>query len=417
MSVELIFFFLLGFICSGFLGLMMCAFVWQRAVRLTRRRFQATTPMTLQEIRADKDQMRAEFAMTTRKLERTVSQLQSRATGQLKEIAQNRADLKELTRSQLEAEERINELRTAHKLASIELAEKEHEIDGLSKEITSRERQLDKREADLEALEGRLADMESEMSGQRVTSVAQDTRLQSVEEERNDLREERKNQAAAIKALNGKLKENERAIESEQRRAEDAEKRLERLKRDLKESEEALERRLREVKRFKQNQKQVVEETETLQARIGELEAIEVDKNTEIARIAIELEEARARAEGHSVEAAMTVLEAEKEILQEKLEKAAADLAKMQAENEQLRTGTDADWSDERRDNALLRERLNDVAAQVTRMAAALEGNDSVIEQILSDMAASAHGEAQAPHSLSAKMRALAQFADQRAAE
>jgi hypothetical protein len=41
------------------------------------------------------------------------------------------------------------------------------------------------------------------------------------------------------------------------------------------------------------------------------------------------------------------------------------------------------DWEVERRENAILRERLNDLAAQVTAMTAALEGNNSPINEIL----------------------------------
>ena len=57
-------------------------------------------------------------------------------------------------------------------------------------------------------------------------------------------------------------------------------------------------------------------------------------------------------------------------------------------------------WASERIENSLLRERINDVAAEVARLASALEGPNSPIDAILAaesarDRAALAAGEAE----------------------
>ena len=44
------------------------------------------TPMSMAEIQADKDQLRAEFAMSTRRLEMSVEQMKAKTTSQLAEI-------------------------------------------------------------------------------------------------------------------------------------------------------------------------------------------------------------------------------------------------------------------------------------------------------------------------------------------
>ena len=54
----------------------------------------------------------------------------------------------------------------------------------------------------------------------------------------------------------------------------------------------------------------------------------------------------------------------------------ARDLGNMKRETEES-------WASERVENALLRERINDVAAEVARLASALEGPDSPIDAIL----------------------------------
>ena len=69
--------------CSGS---MIVPLVHNRAVRLTTRRLEAATPLSMAEIQADKDQLRAEFAMSTRRLEMSVEQMKSKTTSQLAEL-------------------------------------------------------------------------------------------------------------------------------------------------------------------------------------------------------------------------------------------------------------------------------------------------------------------------------------------
>src|SRR6266536_6030840 len=76
----------LGFLVASLAALVIIPFVHARAVRLTMRRLEAATPMSMAEIQADKDQLRAEFAMSTRRLEMSVDQLKARTTNQLAEI-------------------------------------------------------------------------------------------------------------------------------------------------------------------------------------------------------------------------------------------------------------------------------------------------------------------------------------------
>src|ERR1700680_1970131 len=76
----------LGFLASSLVALAITPFVHARAVRLTMRRLEAATPLSMAEIQADKDQLRAEFAMSTRRLEMSVEQLRSKTTTQLAEL-------------------------------------------------------------------------------------------------------------------------------------------------------------------------------------------------------------------------------------------------------------------------------------------------------------------------------------------
>src|ERR1700757_3383029 len=84
--IEPIMLFGIGFLVASVIGLGIIPLVHNRAVRLTVRRLEAATPLSMAEIQADKDQLRAEFAMSTRCLEMSVEQLKTRSTSQLGEL-------------------------------------------------------------------------------------------------------------------------------------------------------------------------------------------------------------------------------------------------------------------------------------------------------------------------------------------
>src|SRR5215470_12750050 len=84
--VEPIMFVAIGFLVAGLLVIGVIPLVHARAVRLTMRRLEALTPLSMAEIQADKDQLRAEFAMSTRRLEMSVEQMKAKTTNQLAEL-------------------------------------------------------------------------------------------------------------------------------------------------------------------------------------------------------------------------------------------------------------------------------------------------------------------------------------------
>jgi predicted RNase H-like nuclease (RuvC/YqgF family) len=69
-------------------------------------------------------------------------------------------------------------------------------------------------------------------------------------------------------------------------------------------------------------------------------------------------------------------LQAELDRTKDERDRLSRDLAAMKRETEEA-------WASERVENALLRERINDVAAEVARLASTLEGPNSPIDAIL----------------------------------
>jgi chromosome segregation ATPase len=190
--VEPIMYLAIGFLVSMLCGLMIMPLVHNRAVRLTTRRLEAATPLSMAEIQADKDQLRAEFAMAARRLEMSVDQLKNKTTSQLAELGKksdaiNRMKLelgeKNATIFALEAREAavkeklgVTENDFTAKTASLRAAEqalsdKQAELAKLNHDLSDRSMVADSRQVELiavraqvEELKGRVGDAEKEFA-------------------------------------------------------------------------------------------------------------------------------------------------------------------------------------------------------------------------------------------------------------
>src|SRR3954454_6378228 len=190
--IEPIMYLAIGFLVSMLFGLLIVPLVHNRAVRLTTRRLAAATPLSMAEIQADKDQLRAEFAMSARRLEMSVDQLRNKTTSQLAELGKksdaiNRMKLelgeKTATIFQLEAREkaikdqmRATEEEFAAKTqllrgAETALIDKQAELAKLNHDLTDKSMVAESRQVELitvrtqiDALQARVSDAEKEFS-------------------------------------------------------------------------------------------------------------------------------------------------------------------------------------------------------------------------------------------------------------
>jgi chromosome segregation ATPase len=156
MLIENAMYFALGLLVAGLLALVIMPAIWKRAVRLTKRRIEAATPITLSEFRADKDQLRAEFALATRRLELNVETLRKRLAEQLSDVNQKRTDLGALKA------ERETHLEVVRELEAREAGLRERilvlEKDGadLANRLRRRDRELETRAAEIAELRASL---------------------------------------------------------------------------------------------------------------------------------------------------------------------------------------------------------------------------------------------------------------------
>jgi hypothetical protein len=94
--IEAIMYLGIGFLVATLLGLLFVPLVHNRAVRLTTKRLEASTPLSIVEIRADRDHLRAEFAISNRRLEMTIEDLKAKTSTQLAELGKKKDAINQL---------------------------------------------------------------------------------------------------------------------------------------------------------------------------------------------------------------------------------------------------------------------------------------------------------------------------------
>lgn len=151
MSIESMMYFALGAVASALIMLMILPAVWRRAVRLTRKRIEAATPITLAEFRADKDQLRAEFALSTRRLEMNVEALRQRLSEQLGDVSRKRSDLASLKSERDEHMVAVRELEEREQVLRERVLDLERESAELARRLSARDEQLATQAEELEA--------------------------------------------------------------------------------------------------------------------------------------------------------------------------------------------------------------------------------------------------------------------------
>jgi chromosome segregation ATPase len=375
--VEPIMYFGIGFLVAALLALMFFPLVHSRAVRLTVRRMEAATPLTIAEIRADKDQLRAEFAMSTRRLEMSVEQMKARATSQLAELGKKTDAINQLKKELGEKTAAYFALEARDKALADQLRATEQEFQLKTGALREAERALSDKEAELATLVGELGDQSIAADSQRVELAALRTQVEAMK--------------VGVTGYERTVKEVEERLARERSEATnnltDTRAKLDLLNSRKTDLEQQLVAQTGEAEQFNQR-------VQELEARLGEQGRLMAQRDGEIERLRQEAFAAHKAHDGlrdeltNSSTRSVERQKAEIARLEGDLAAAHEVRAKLESEMADLKREAESSWASERVENALLRERINDVAAEVARLTAALEGPDSPIDVML---AAGAH--------------------------
>ncbi len=86
----------LGFLVASLIALLLAPSLWRRAARLTTRRLEQSMPMSIADIEADRDQLRANYAIMIRRLEAALSQEKMLAARYLVQISRLQMEIASL---------------------------------------------------------------------------------------------------------------------------------------------------------------------------------------------------------------------------------------------------------------------------------------------------------------------------------
>ncbi|MBX9757260.1 MAG: hypothetical protein K2Y29_00675 [Beijerinckiaceae bacterium] len=363
--IEQLMYFALGVLVTGLLALIFLPAFWRRAVRLSTRRIEMQLPLSMTEIVAERDLLRAEFAVVQRRLERRLELLGDARAADMSEIgrksaiigahAQEMAGLRaELARlegvistqaaavaeAQAQTGAALKEAydesgaREAAELKRVEFFRAAEQAQALAEE---RRLVIAGLETRLAGLEMRLGDAHHELAARDKTLLARDAVLDRVTDERDRARAEAAGHAAKVTALQAQLEERERRLAA-----------LDDRQAELTREKAALERRILDLSR-------------------AEMERVSREPE---ARGAFERQLEAARETERKLVADLDRLRAEKASLQGALEISRAELAGRAGGGSIRRIGPAA--APEPAPEAL-RHSISDLGAEVLRIAAELE--------------------------------------------
>ncbi|AAX74907.1 Myosin-14 [Brucella abortus str. 2308 A] len=227
-------FLMLGVLVAVFVVVLLGPSVWRRAFFLARRQVQAELPITLAEIRADRDGLRAEHAVAVSKLEQLLKLERGKTAEQKVTLARQQDELKRiplLEQNIARLEKRLGE-----------------EEKGAAEARQARDTALEKAEilqAELERVQGHYVALESLADTLRIEISAHEAEISRLMSEITEMRHDRKDATARYNELSTQLTAAQTKLKSETRRNGELQQKLEKLISELSDAQEKLERQNR----------------------------------------------------------------------------------------------------------------------------------------------------------------------------
>jgi chromosome segregation ATPase len=376
--IEPIMYLAIGFLVAMLCALMVVPLVHNRAVRLTTRRLEAATPLSMAEIQADKDQLRAEFAMSARRLEMSVEQLKNKTTSQLAELGKKSDAINRMKIEIGEKNATIFALEAREKAVKEQLRATEEEFAVKTEALRGAEQALTDKQSDLSRINSELSDRSQVAESRQAELVAVRTQIEELKFRVGDAERD-------FATTQTRLAQERRDSETATRELGDARGRVENLSQRVTDLDRQLIVQVKEAEMLSNR----VNDLESRLATQGKLLAERDYENNQLRQVTSvsertinELRDEIAAMNGGK-SPIVEKLRNEKAAVEEQLRLARDERAKLQRDINAIQQQAESSWATERMENALLRERINDIAAEVAKLAIQLEGPNSLIESML----------------------------------
>lgn len=373
--------FALGLLVAGLLVVIVAPALWRRAMRLARIRIEASVPLTRAEIDADKDQLRAGFAVSARRLEIETGRLRDRLSEETIAMSRHASEAAMLTAEKETLTATIAALETKAAALATSLQASEAALTAAATEIAERDTRIAEQAGALATTQAELAATQLMTEELRLEMVARQTEITNL----NSAVAER---VAAVHAAGLSHRQTADELAAERESAAEARRKIEGLEAGLAALQSERTGRLAELDRRSAELRLLEQELDNARQTRTSLAAAIETVTAERDQLLTELEEAARQIaahafddtsapEGDNLRKALAATEAEKAALAARLAGLEGQIGALIAENEELRRTTGPGSDADREENRRLRERLAEIAAGVARLGQSYEAAEA----------------------------------------
>lgn len=224
--------FALGFLAASLIALAVAPAFWRRAIRLSTRRLEMQLPLSSEEIVAERDLLRAEFAVAIRQIEQKVEALNGERAADLAELGRLSAALAGQEAALRVAAEQNRELSQELAAAKRAAAETSAELAAIDKNSYDTEGLIARKESIIKDLKAGLEEVQARSERQHETIEAQEAlmaglkkalaaeiaKTQHLESELSTMQLQHQADQVTLKAAAARVADREHALEAAAKR-------------------------------------------------------------------------------------------------------------------------------------------------------------------------------------------------------
>jgi hypothetical protein len=234
--IERSLYFALGFFMAVMMALAVLPAFWRRAYRLTRREVEATLPLSPREIAAERDQLRAKFAVERVQLEQQIEVINAKRHGAMKETGSKTTTIANLGNTLEARQGDIQALSTERALQETNLSQ-------THQNLLETRKALEERSADLQVTTAAKIETRSKLDSAEALIKNKSADIAALKSNMAVQFQRVEDMAAALRSVKEQLKTSSDEAKASERKLREAEKDRSILGRKLESAEELATRR------------------------------------------------------------------------------------------------------------------------------------------------------------------------------
>lgn len=258
--IEFVLLFALGFLAAALVALIVAPVIHRRVVKLTERRIRASVPLSVAEIRAEKDMARAAFAAENARLSVDLKHNRDQLTESTARGTRLSKELVAIRAEKLNAETLLEERDGNIRDLQSKLHERDAQITTLTGNFSDAARLAEARKHEIAARDDQINRLGAEIEELRIDLVTLDTEAENFKSQIRELRSERNALRESLNDAEASSRDLQNKLNSTEQRLSQNEEKLAKAITALSDRENALERRVAEVDRFKKKNRELSDE-------------------------------------------------------------------------------------------------------------------------------------------------------------